>query len=123
MLIMAASNHVAHFGAIHKFTGDYTRILSCYTDAELKIALPFMNTNPSITLETMLDRASIVGNLPRYLISDSLFKSRRKHTAMALAALKDLDMKDINRCDGITRTDNTIPGYIWTCLSKKIQIK
>jgi hypothetical protein len=113
MLIMAASNNEMHFKSIGKFTGDYPRILSCYTDAELKIALQYMNTDPLVTLEQMLERASIIGNLPRYILSDVLFIRRQKETAAAISGLKNFDVKEIDSVDGITRTGSTVPGCIF----------
>jgi hypothetical protein len=113
MLIMAASNNEMHFKSIGKFTGDYPRILSCYTDAELKIALQYMNTDPSVTLEQMLERASIIGNLPRYILSDVLFIRRQKETAAAISGLKHFDVKEIDSVDGITRSGSTVPGCIF----------
>jgi hypothetical protein len=115
MLIMAASNNEKHFKSIGKFTGDYARILSCYTDAELKIALQYMVDagKASLAMDVIQERANAIGNLPRYIVSETLFNRRQKQTAEAITGLKDFDVKEIDHFDGITRTGSTVPGCIF----------
>ena len=115
MLIMAASNNADHFKSIGKFTGDYARILSCYTDKELKCAMRFMkqDTEPVLSMVVMLDRASKIGNLPRYILSETLFNNRLKETAKAIRGIANDDVKEILNFDGICQSGSTIPGCIF----------
>jgi hypothetical protein len=77
---MAASNNKKHFGSIDKEIGDYASFLYQYTEEELIVALLYMvegSDNPP-PLETILERAAIVGNLPRYLVSIKKFIARQR---------------------------------------------
>ena len=115
MLIMAASNNEKHFKSTGKFTGDFARYLSCYNDAELKVALPYMKEEgkESITIDKILERASIVGNLPRYILSDSLFKQRQEQTTVSINKLINQETKEILIFDGLHGKDSTVHGCIF----------
>jgi hypothetical protein len=86
MLIMAASNNEKHFGGTRKFTPDFVRILSIYSNEELKIAIPFMIENhaSSASVDVILERAKIVGNLPRYILASTSFDDRQRETSDAI---------------------------------------
>ena len=126
MLIMAASSNEKHFKSIGKFTGDYARILSCYTDAELKIALRFMKEDTGASLPTMdemlerahemdamLQRANEIGNLPRYILSETLFTERKRQTENSIESLRLKEVKDILNDNGMNGNNSTVHGCIF----------
>jgi hypothetical protein len=115
MLIMAASNNASHFGATRKVTPNYARILSIFSDEELKVAIPFMIENQisSVLKEEILERAKIVGNLPRYILTDSNFNDRQRETSDAIIQLQHEEVKEILTFNGLSRSGSTIAGCIF----------
>jgi Retrotransposon hot spot protein len=123
MLIMAASNNEKHFQYIKKTKrGDsFARYLSLYTNEELKVALPYMTIGGQYLSDEELDeanaemlkKAAIVGNLPRYIMSDENFQSRKNDTDKAIEALDDGDIKKILNFTGFVGPETTIPGCIF----------
>jgi hypothetical protein len=115
MMMIAASNNEKHVSTIGKFTGDYARILNCYSNVEMTISLPFMieDSAPLLQMDQVMKRAMEVGNLPRYVLKESLFKERQRQTVNAIESLKRKEVKDIMTFDGINRSNNTVPGCIF----------
>jgi hypothetical protein len=76
-LIFAASNNESHFSnMVGNTTGHALRVLNPFSDNEIKVALPFFDKIQSDTKEytnVIMERAKVVGNLPRYLIDDTKF--------------------------------------------------
>jgi hypothetical protein len=119
MLIMAASNNGKHFKSVPKATGLAARFLNIYTDTELKTALPYMMegqvSQPQMIslVDTALKRAKIVGNLPRYIISEHNFLVQENHIDMAIKQIKKEDLQDILSFNGYTKTAATVPSTIF----------
>ena len=67
----------------------------------------------SLAMDVIQDRATAIGNLPQYIVSETLFNRRQKQTAEAITGLKDFDVTEIDHFDGITRTGSTVPGCIF----------
>ena len=114
MLVMAASNNDRHFKATRKFTPHFARFLSLYSDKELKIAIPFMMLeNQRTSVCEILERAKIVGNLPRYILSKSSFEDRQTETAKSIKKLEQDEIKDVISFDGLSQSNSTIAGCIF----------
>jgi hypothetical protein len=116
MLIFAASNNKAHFTSqIGKVTGDYRRILGPYTDAELTVCLPLMGCKDT---RKALKRAKFVGNSPRYLMDDALYRTRLDdidETAQTVSTAS-LNMERIVAWNGMDeiRPTKTIAGTLFS---------
>jgi hypothetical protein len=94
---------------------DFVRILSIYSNEELKIAIPFMIENhaSSASVDVILERAKIVGNLPRYILTSTSFDDRQRETSDAITQLKQEERKEILSVTGLSQSGSTIAGCIF----------
>ena len=115
MLIFAASNNKEHFKSIGKFTGDFARISSCPRGKEMKCQIRYMQDNSieKVSWKVALERASKVGYLPRYILSETLFRERLDQTMSAIDELKQNDVKSILNTRGTDRKNRTVNGCIF----------
>jgi hypothetical protein len=115
MLIRAASNNATHFGATRKFTPDLVRILSIYSNKELKIAIPYMIENhaSSASVDILLERAKIVGNLPLYILTSTSFDDRQRETSDTITQLKQQERKEILSVTRLSQSGSIIAGCIF----------
>jgi hypothetical protein len=119
MLIYAASNNEKHFtsNAI-KTMGNYHRNLSPYFDVELLVALCNMQATDDLkkdSLEDMFHRRRMVGNLPRYLLSENSFATRLKITDNSVFKMTSDELKNIiNNFAGEVSTSLTLAGSIFS---------
>lgn len=116
MLIFAASNNEAHFtNDIVKKRGDAAmRHLDAPTTEELIVSIPKMGTE--YNLESALERAKVVGRLPRYLMDDELYDTRLRQTNECIASLghDTAEMKKILQFHGLVEEKNTLPRTIYS---------
>jgi hypothetical protein len=94
-LIFAAANNDQHLGNLGKHTGGFKRILSTYSEKELKVALPYMTKGKDVeynqeVLHDALKRANVVGRVPRYLVSLPKYNARKETTDYALISVKKM---------------------------------
>jgi hypothetical protein len=115
MMIIAASNNKNHFKSIGKRTGHFARFLSCFSNAEMRISLPYMTEDDgqSLQMDEVLERAIEVGNLPRYVLNKALFEERQQHTTTAINSLEKKQVKDILTFNGLNNSDSTVQGCIF----------
>ena len=116
MLLMAASNNANHFGATEKFTPLFARFLSLLSNKELKVCLPLMVENGELhsSIDEILKRASIVGNLPRYIISEQSFQTRVKRTLSSIKKLEKEEIQLILNTNGLNENDGIVHGCIFS---------
>jgi hypothetical protein len=105
-LIFAASNNDQHLGNIYKHTGGFKRILSTYTEKELKVALRYMIQNKDVennqeVMRDALQRANIVGNVPCYLVSVAKYDDRKNKTDFALMKVQQMEFQKLLGWNGI----------------------
>jgi hypothetical protein len=118
-LIFAASNNESHFSnMVGKTTGHALRILNPFSDNEIKVALPFFDNIQSDTeryTNVIMERAKVVGNLPRYLIDDTKFDDRKKNqnTFMKNVARKKVDLESVLSWSGMSEKKGSVPGTVY----------
>jgi hypothetical protein len=118
MLIFAASNNKKHFTAnVDKDMGKYQQNLSPYSDLELLVSLRYMQVDeePQDCLENMFHRRKMVGNLPRYLLSESKFACRLMITRNAVQGMSEEQLHKINaKFVGEVSDEVTLAGSIFS---------
>ena len=106
-------------------TPDYKRYLGLPSAAELKIALKYMSKDVlSGSLEqqiksigVMMKRSKVVGNLPRYLLTEKAYKVRQTRAESACTHLDDAAIQKVLEWDGIVDSNQTyaeISGCIFS---------
>jgi hypothetical protein len=94
-LIFSASNNEAHFKNVYKDTPGYERILNPYSALELKIALKYMSPFgvefSDDEVLPMLQLADILGNMPRYVISEDRSKDMSKKVKEYIQEIEKMD--------------------------------
>ena len=124
-IIYAASNNTKHFKNYDKVTPYYKRYLGVPSAAELKIALKYMSKDVlGSSLEhqydvicEMMERANIVGNLPRYLLTIDAFEVRQARADFTCQELDDAAIQKVLKWNGIFDTNQThanISGCIFS---------
>lgn len=91
---------------IGKHTGGFKRILSTYSEKELKVALPFMIQYKDVddsqeVMHDVLQRCNIVGRVPRYLISVSKYNDLEDTIDFALMYVQKLEFEKLLKWNGI----------------------
>ena len=66
-----------------------------------------------LAIDTMLKRADNVGNLPRYILSDTLYQQRLKQTTNSIDFLRSKEIKDIITVNGLSTNHCTVHGCIF----------
>jgi hypothetical protein len=108
MLIFAASNNEKHFANIDKKTCGYKRTLSTYSEEELKVAIPYMILDDDVNkiqkvAHAALERTKIVGNLPRYLVSELNFNDQRAWIEETISVFRPDDFQHFLDWDRIVK--------------------
>jgi hypothetical protein len=118
-LIFAASNNVSHFSASpEKVTPNFAANLNPFLDEELQIALKYMSP-PNVVfsneeIESMMQRAKMVGNLPRYLFSAERSSILKAKIEKIVDQLNKKKIAKLFVWDGINtvKTADSLPGAI-----------
>jgi hypothetical protein len=113
-LIIAVSNNKKHFANNDKTTGLFQRTLSKYSKDELKAAICYMNSDVGIA--GALERSNVVGLLPRYLISKSIYMSCLLRTQEAIDDFHQEQFHKMLAWKGMVsdKTRDTIAGCIFS---------
>jgi hypothetical protein len=112
-LLFAASNHEKHFASdMRKRNPAALHYLDPYDEDELRVALPVM-TSAKVFDERVLDWASEIGMLPRYLISEDHFKARSSLFDDAVTMLTRNDIKELANSRGFSNSRTSLPESVF----------
>jgi hypothetical protein len=118
-LIFAASNNQSHFSnLVGKTTGHALRVLNPFSDHEIKVALPFIVTMPTVSeryTNVIMKRAKVVGNLLRYLIDYTKFDDWKKNqnTFIENVARRKVDLESVLSWNGMNEKKVSVPGTVY----------
>jgi hypothetical protein len=118
MLIFAASNNEKHFeNGLFKAQSKALRYLSPWSEEELRVGLPRMQTN--LDLELALRRAQDVGMLPRYLLDGDKYQERNQQLDDAVLELSKnpSQLEEVLRFRGMETESHHIPGTMFAVFS------
>jgi hypothetical protein len=112
-LLFAASNHAQHFTSdMRKRNPEALHYLDPYDEDELRVALPVMSLT-KVFDERVMDWASKIGMLPRFLMNEEHSEERLSLVDMLVTKLTNNDLKDIAASNGISNAQTTLPGTIF----------
>jgi hypothetical protein len=111
-LLFAASSNEKHFASdMGKRSSHPFYYLDPYTEEELRVALPVMSSK--VLDGRMMDWASKIGMLPRYLVSKGQYEQRLSLFDNFVKKLDNDGLKKIVASEGISTGENDLPGTIF----------